>query len=143
MPPKTLFVDDEPSFERLIRQRYRKQLRGGSVHFEFAGDGREALQKIQEDEEIVLVMTDINMPEMDGLSLLHEIEKLGRILPVVIVSAYGDIQNIRTAMNRGAFDFLYKPIDFEDLEITRLKAIRLQQEKQQIEERNRFMRDTF
>ncbi len=143
MPPKTLFVDDEPDYERLIRQKYRKKLHEGLVHFEFAENGRTALQKIQEDEEIVLVMTDINMPEMDGLTLLREIDTLGRNLPVIIISAYGDMKNIRTAMNRGAFDFLVKPIDFEDMEITRLKAIRLQQEKRQLEERDRFIRDTF
>jgi class 3 adenylate cyclase len=139
---KVLFVDDESDFEWLIRQKYRNLLRSGEVVFEFAGNGREALQRIRE-ESFCLVMTDINMPEMDGLTLLDEINKLSLDLPVVIISAYGDMENIRTAMNRGAFDFLTKPIDFEDMEITRKKAIRLYEERRRLEEQNQFMRETF
>ncbi|MCP3961778.1 MAG: response regulator [bacterium] len=153
MLDKILFVDDEPDFERLIRQKYRRMLRRGLIDFEFASNGREALRKLREEENVSLVMTDINMPEMDGLTLLEEIAKLNKHLLVVIISAYGDMDNIRTAMNRGAFDFLTKPINFEDMEITRQKALdevlkirerlRLQEEKLELEERNRFVQDTF
>ena len=153
MPDKILFVDDEPDFERLIRQKYRRMLRRGLIDFAFASNGHEALSKLREEEDVALVMTDINMPEMDGLTLLEEIAKLDKHLLVVIISAYGDMDNIRTAMNRGAFDFLTKPINFEDMEITRQKALdevlkirerlRLQEEKLKLEERNRFVQDTF
>ena len=114
-----LVVDDEVNLEPLIRQKFRKQIREGIYHFEFALNGVEALKKIEAIPEIGLVLSDINMPEMDGLTLLSclkERQKPG--LKTVIVSAYGDMDNIRVAMNRGAYDFITKPINFEDLEIT-------------------------
>lgn len=117
-PIRILVVDDEPDVELLIRQKYRQQIRDRELSFTFAGDGFEALQRLEEDEEVDMLLSDINMPRMDGLKLLSEVRGLDRLLKVVIVSAYGDIKNIRTAMNRGAFDFLTKPIDFSDLDAT-------------------------
>ncbi len=117
-PVKILVVDDEPDLELLIRQKFRKRIRSEELDFSFAGDGLEALKVLQNGSEIDIVLTDINMPRMDGLSLLGKIQELDRVLKVVIVSAYGDMDNIRTAMNRGAFDFITKPINFDDLEIT-------------------------
>lgn len=118
MSLKVLVVDDEPDVELLIRQRFRKQIRAEEVAFAFAHDGVDALRVLEEDEEIDVVLSDINMPRMDGLTLLQRIAALNRLLKVVIVSAYGDMENIRTAMNRGAFDFVTKPIDFADLDLT-------------------------
>ena len=119
-----LVVDDEPDLELLIRQRFRRAIRRGEYQFVFAGNGVEALERLTEHVDIDLVLSDINMPHMDGLRLLGEIGVLQRLLKVVIVSAYGDMSNIRTAMNRGAFDFVTKPIDFADLEATIEKARR-------------------
>lgn len=122
--PKILVVDDEPDLELLINQKFRKEIKQGKYSFQFAGNGIEALNKLIADSEIELVLTDINMPEMDGLTLLSKIKELNNpLLHSVIVSAYGDILNIRTAMNGGAFDFVVKPIDFNDLEITMNKAL--------------------
>lgn len=117
-------VDDEPDMEMLIRQKFRRQIRENEFEFIFAANGLEALTKIVENPDINLILSDINMPEMDGLTLLTKINEIKNpALKTVIVSAYGDMENIRTAMNRGAFDFATKPIDFEDLEITIKKAI--------------------
>jgi sigma-B regulation protein RsbU (phosphoserine phosphatase) len=116
---KILVVDDEPDLELLIRQKFRKQIREDEFHFEFAQNGVQALDKLEEHRDITVVLSDINMPEMDGLTLLQRInERNNPMLKSVIISAYGDMENIRTAMNRGAFDFLTKPIDFTDLELT-------------------------
>lgn len=153
MTDRILFVDDEPDLELLIRQKYRREIRKGKLNLDFATSGRQALEILGEKGPFSLVMTDINMPEMSGLQLLQEIKRRDRDLTVVIISAYGDMQNIRSAMNRGAFDFLTKPIDFEDLEVTRQKALdyvmqlrekaRLAEEKKQLEENNVFIRDVF
>lgn len=118
MPIRILVVDDEPDLELLIRQRFRKQARSGDMQFSFAGDGVEALERLDQNDAVDVVLSDINMPRMDGLTLLEKLREEERSLKVVIVSAYGDMSNIRTAMNRGAFDFVTKPIDFEDLEVT-------------------------
>ena len=115
---KILVVDDEPDLERLVRQRMRRHIRSGRYGFEFAGNGIEALEKLTEHGDIDIVLSDINMPKMDGLSLLQQIPKVDPDIRSVIVSAYGDMENIRTAMNRGAFDFVTKPIDFTDLQVT-------------------------
>ncbi|AFY84609.1 response regulator [Oscillatoria acuminata] len=123
MPPKILFVDDEPSFEKLIRRQFRKQIKSEQYEFIFAGNGVEALEALQSDAEIKVTITDINMPQMNGLTLLQKIRELDSSIETVVVSAYSDMKNIRTAMNRGAFDFLTKPIDFEDLEITINRAL--------------------
>ncbi len=120
---KILVVDDEPDLEILIRQKFRNKIKAGEFEFVFAGNGQEALERVRADASIELVMSDINMPVMDGLTFLLRISDINRILKTVIVSAYGDMQNIRTAMNRGAYDFLIKPIDFEDFEITVKKTL--------------------
>ncbi len=121
---KILVVDDEPDVELLIKQSFRRKIRDGEFDFEFALNGEEALAKLHGDESIDIVMSDINMPVMDGLTLLSKIGGMDRVLRTVMVSAYGDMQNIRIAMNRGAYDFLTKPIDFEDFEVTLQKTIR-------------------
>ncbi len=121
---KIMVVDDEIDLEPMIKQKFRKQIREGLYDFVFAHNGLEALTKLIELPEIRLVLSDINMPEMDGLTLLSKLKELkSPWLKTVIVSAYGDMENIRTAMNRGAFDFLTKPISFDDLEITINKTI--------------------
>lgn len=118
MPSRILVVDDEPDLEHLVRQRMRREIRSGSYTFVFASNGVEALEMLSEDEEIDMVLSDINMPLMDGLTLLKQIPSVNPNIRSVIVSAYGDMKNIRTAMNRGAFDFIGKPIDFDDLKVT-------------------------
>ncbi|MBS1808002.1 MAG: SpoIIE family protein phosphatase [Acidobacteria bacterium] len=131
MPNKVLVVDDEPDLEVLITQRFRKRIRAEQLSFLFASNGEDALAKLQADGLVDVVLTDINMPVMDGLTLLLRLREAHPLLRSVIVSAYGDMPNIRTALNRGAFDFITKPIDFEDLEITLDKAIREAVERKQ------------
>ena len=121
---KILVVDDETDLEVLIKQKFRKQIRSNEYEFVFAYNGKEALDKLGQESEVDLVLSDINMPEMDGLTLLSKIHELNPLLKAVMVSAYGDMDNIRTAMNRGAFDFITKPINFEDLTITMEKTLR-------------------
>jgi adenylate cyclase len=121
---KILVVDDEPDLEVLIKQRFRKQIRDRQYEFVFAVNGSDALDRIRESEDLDVVLSDINMPEMDGLTLLDKIGQMNPILKAVIVSAYGDMDNIRIAMNRGAFDFITKPVNFEDLDLTIIKTIR-------------------
>ncbi len=119
-----MVVDDEVDLEPLIRQKFRKQIRTGEYDFVFAHNGLEALSKLIEFPDIGIILSDINMPEMDGLTLLTKLKELKNpSLKTVIVSAYGDMENIRVAMNRGAFDFLTKPINFDDLEITINKTL--------------------
>ena len=115
---KILVVDDEPDLEPLILQRMRRNIRSGRYSFVFAHNGVEALEVLKRDDSIDMVVSDINMPQMDGLTLLEQIPKVDPNIRSIIVSAYGDMRNIRTAMNRGAFDFVTKPLDFEDLQIT-------------------------
>ena len=124
MTARILVVDDEPDLETLIQQKFRHQINDGAVSFLFARDGVEALAVLEANKNVDLVVTDINMPRMDGLSLLQKLQENEEKLSTIIVSAYGDMANIRTAMNRGAFDFLTKPIDFHDLETTIAKTIR-------------------
>lgn len=121
--PKILIADDEPDLELIIRQKFRSKIREGTLQFEFAENGEVALQKLTEDPSIELMFTDINMPVMDGLTLLGQVQSRGMLTKSVVVSAYGDFKNVRTAMNRGAFDFITKPIDLEDLEVTLMKAL--------------------
>ena len=112
---KILVVDDEPDLQPLILQRMRRSVRSGKYAFVFAHNGIEALQRLDEQPDIDMVLSDINMPQMDGLTLLDQIPKVNPNIRSVIISAYGDMKNIRTAMNRGAFDFVTKPLDFKDL----------------------------
>ena len=123
MTATILVVDDEPDLEALVQQRFRRQIRGGEFGFRFAHDGLEALDMIANADDFDMVLSDINMPRMDGLTLLQRIQQTDDPLSTVIVSAYGDLANIRTAMNRGAFDFITKPIDFADLETTIRKTL--------------------
>lgn len=115
---KILVVDDEPDLRPLFLQHMRRPIRSKTYDFVFAHDGFEALEKLNTEEGIDMVLSDINMPKMDGLTLLERIPEVSSEIKAVIVSAYGDMDNIRLAMNRGAFDFITKPIDFKDLKIT-------------------------
>lgn len=122
---KILVVDDEPDLQMLMLQKFRSKVRSQEYEFFFAEDGREALTKLEENPDLNLILSDINMPKMDGLTLLSELQLLERFdVKTVMVSAYGDMENIRTAMNRGAYDFVTKPIDFTDLEKTIEKTLR-------------------
>ena len=121
---KILVVDDEEDLEVLVKQKFRKKIRDQEYEFVFASNGKHALEQIQNHPDIDVVLSDINMPEMDGLTLLSKLNEQPSVLKSVIVSAYGDMDNIRTAMNRGAFDFVTKPVDFGDLELTLEKTIR-------------------
>jgi adenylate cyclase len=121
---KILVVDDEMDLEVLIKQKFRQKIREHLYEFVFAGNGRIALEQLEAHPDIDVVLSDINMPEMDGLTLLTKLNEQNGLLKSVIVSAYGDMDNIRTAMNRGAFDFVTKPVNFEDLELTMEKTIK-------------------
>ena len=123
MITKILVVDDEEDLKTLIKQKFRRKIRQNKYEFVFAENGRHALEQLVKHTDIDLVLSDINMPEMDGLTLLTKIKEQNSLLKSIMVSAYGDMENIRTAMNRGAFDFITKPIDFKDLEITIEKTI--------------------
>ena len=119
-----LCVDDEQDMEMLISQKFRKSIREKEYSFIFAQNGIQALEKLDNNPNISLVLSDINMPEMDGLTFLLKLkERKNAEIKTVMVSAYGDMENIRTAMNRGAFDFITKPINFEDMEITIAKTV--------------------
>ena len=123
MTARILVVDDEPDLELLVTQKFRKEIREGEFRFLFAHDGEEALTVLEQERDIDLVLSDINMPRMDGLSLLARLIDRNDDFKAVIVSAYGDMANIRAAMNRGAFDFLTKPIAFDDLDAIIRKTI--------------------
>ena len=123
MSSKILAVDDEPDFELLLTQRVRRQIREGVFTFRFARDGEEALAALAAEPDIDLILLDINMPVMDGLTLLARLRERQMPVKAIIVSAYGDMTNLRTAMNRGAFDFVTKPVDLNDLEITIRKTL--------------------
>lgn len=120
---KILVVDDEADLELLIKQKFRRKIREQVYEFVFAQNGEEALLKVKEHPDLDIILSDINMPVMDGLTLLSHLPEANPILKAVVVSAYSDMQNIRTAMNRGAFDFVCKPVDFEDLDLTMEKTI--------------------
>lgn len=121
---KILVADDEADLETLIKQKFRQKIREHHYEFIFAVNGNDALAKIQQHPDVDIVLSDINMPEMDGLTLLSRLSESSPLIKSVIVSAYGDMDNIRTAMNRGAFDFITKPINFDDLSLTMEKTIR-------------------
>ncbi len=120
---KILVADDEADLEVLIRQKFRQKIREQKYEFIFAINGNDALEKILLHPDVDIVLSDINMPEMDGLTLLSRLAEASPLIKAVMVSAYGDMDNIRTAMNRGAFDFVTKPVNFEDLELTMEKTI--------------------
>jgi len=137
---KILVADDEADLEVLIRQKFRQKIRDQHYEFVFAMNGVEALKRLEENPDISIILSDINMPEMDGLTLLGKINEIAPLSRAVMVSAYGDMDNIRVAMNRGAFDFVTKPVNFEDLEVTMEKTIRhvnqLRETLQAIKENN-------
>ncbi|WP_434614478.1 response regulator [Azospirillum sp. B2RO_4] len=120
---KILVVDDERDVQTLIMQRFRRAVRAGELEFLFAHDGKEALETLRARPDIDMVLSDINMPGMDGLTLLDHLPQVNADIRAVMVSAYGDLGNVRAAMNRGAFDFIIKPIDFADLEATIHKTL--------------------
>ena len=124
VPVKILSVDDELDLELLLTQYFRRKIRKGEYEFVFAHNGLEALTMMVKHPDIEIILSDINMPEMDGLTLLAKINEMRNpALKVIMVSAYGDMGNIRQAMNNGAFDFATKPIDLDDLSVTIEKAI--------------------
>jgi len=137
---KILVVDDEADLELLVKQKFRRKIRENVYEFVFAQNGEEALKKVEEHPDLDVILSDINMPVMDGLTLLNKLPEANPMVKAVVVSAYGDMQNIRTAMNRGAFDFICKPVDFEDLDVTIQKTIehvkQLQQTIKAIKENN-------
>ena len=121
---KILVADDEADLEQLIRQKFRQKIRDKQYDFVFAVNGRDAIEKLNEHRDIDILLSDINMPEMDGLSLLAQLPEVSPLTKTVMVSAYGDLENIRVAMNKGAYDFITKPVNFQDLELTIEKTIR-------------------
>ena len=122
---KILSVDDEEQIEFLMKQFFRRKIRSGEYEFFFAHDGVEGLKVLQEHPDIEIILCDINMPVMDGLEMLAKVNEMQNpALRVIMVSAYGDLENIRLAMNDGAFDFATKPIDMDDLDRTIEKAIK-------------------
>ena len=123
MTSKILVVDDEPDLEDLVTQKFRRQIRDGSIVFRVCARRRRGARRARANRDFDMVVSDINMPRMDGLTLLAKLQDEATKLSTMIVSAYGDMANIRTAMNRGAFDFLTKPIDFADFETTIAKTI--------------------
>ena len=141
MPIKILSVDDENDLELLLTQYFRRKIRKGEYEFSFAHNGLEALTLLLKNKDYDIILSDINMPEMDGLTMLTKINEMQNpALKCIMVSAYGDMGNIRQAMNSGAFDFATKPIDLDDLSVTIEKAIEhiqyiktMQQEHNQLE----------
>jgi YesN/AraC family two-component response regulator len=123
MSAKILVVDDETDLKSLLCQKFRRQIKQKELQFVFAHNGVEALALLQTQPDIDIALTDIRMPEMDGLTLLTKLQSISNLIKVVIISAYSDMENIRTAMNRGAFDFLTKPINLQDLELTLNKTL--------------------
>jgi adenylate cyclase len=121
---KILVADDETDLEVLIKQKFRQKIREQQYEFVFAVNGNDALEKLQQHPDVDIILSDINMPEMDGLTLLSKLAEVSPLVKAVIVSAYGDMDNIRVAMNRGAFDFITKPINFDDLNLTMEKTLR-------------------
>ena len=124
MAANILVVDDEADIELLMKMRFRERIRKGEYSMRFAHNGAQALEQLSVSPDVDLLLTDINMPEMDGLTLLGKVQQRYPDLQTVVISAYGDMSNIRTAMNRGAFDFITKPMDFRDVEVTIAKTLR-------------------
>ncbi len=124
MAVKILSVDDEMDLELLLTQYFRRKIRKGEYEFLFAHNGLEALTLLLKNPDVEIILSDINMPEMDGLTLLAKINEMRNpAIKCIMVSAYGDMGNIRQAMNNGAFDFATKPIDLDDLSVTIEKAV--------------------
>ncbi len=135
-----LIVDDEKKMERLFLGKFRKEIRKGKVRLLFAGDGAEALQHVVTYPDINIIFSDLNMPGMDGLTLLQKLQEQHLRIVSIIITAYGDYDRLKSAMNAGAFDFLSKPLDFEDLEQTLSRALTTQQNIVRIEQENRTLK---
>jgi serine/threonine protein kinase/class 3 adenylate cyclase len=133
---KILVVDDEPDMALVIQHRFQKQLEQSVYEFLFAANGEEALEQLRQHPDTAVVLSDLNMPKMDGLTFLSRVGEVHPLVKVIIVSAYSDMSNIRTAMNRGAFDFVVKPINFQDLRTTLEKTLK------HVEELRRMLRST-
>lgn len=139
MSVKILIVDDEPHLEIVISQLFRKRIKSGELAFLFALHGEEALDILQREQDVDIVFSDINMPVMNGLTLLKRLNEAFPLIKTVVITAYGDMKNIRAAMNHGAFDFINKPINFKDLRITLDKTLEhVQQMKGLHQERKRL-----
>jgi len=123
MTVKIMVVDDEADFELLIQHKFKQKIRESIYSFVYARNGLEALEKLKKNPDIRVVITDINMPQMDGLTLLAMLRQINAKVSTIVISAYGDMENIRKAMNCGASDFLTKPINFKDLEISLERTI--------------------
>jgi DNA-binding NtrC family response regulator len=123
MTSKILVVDDEMLLERLLKLRFRKKIRERELEFVFAQNGREALEKLLADRQFDMVLTDLNMPEMDGFTFLEQLQEIDSHLPAVVMSGDEDMTSMKTAMNRGALDFMTKPIDFHTLEVKISQAL--------------------
>lgn len=122
---KVLFVDDEPDIELLAKQKFRKQIANGEFELFFAQNGQDALDLIKKEPNISVVVSDVNMPEMDGLTLLDKLKEFSPATKTIVVSAYGDTKTLRSAMNKGAYDFVTKPVDFNELSDSILNTLAL------------------
>jgi len=119
MSVSILVVDDESDVAELYRQRFRREVRQGTYTMHFANSGEDALGKLAGGVEptLIAILSDINMPGMDGLDLLGEIKRRYPELPVMMVTAYGDVERLRRAEKLGAAEFLTKPVDFDLLRV--------------------------
>ncbi|MCB1114205.1 MAG: SpoIIE family protein phosphatase [Chlamydiia bacterium] len=120
---KIMVVNNEPDLEMLIEQKFRNEIKQEKLTFLFSRDGKEAFQEVQSDSEIEVVITDVNVKTMDGFELLSHLQKLNRPLKSILVSPYGDLNAIRQAMNLGAFDFVTRPINLDELDAAVTKAL--------------------
>lgn len=127
-PIRLLVVDDEEDVGALFRGRFRKELRSGDYELTFITDPVQALKVVDESPNLEVLITDLNMPKMNGLELLAEVGKFGRPLKTIVLTAYNDLTNIRAAMMRGAFDFQVKPLDHDDLRATITRAVAIVRE---------------
>ena len=135
-----LIVDDEVDLEPLIRQRFRKEIEAGKYEFSFAQTGKKALEIIKKNEALDIVVTDIDLPDMEGLEFLEKLMKLGRLIKPIIISSYGDMENIRAAMSCGASDVVTKPVDFDDFKMTISRTLeQLETLRNALEARTKFI----
>ena len=120
---RVLVVDDEPDVQVMFKQRMRREVRAGMYELFFAQSGLEALEVLRENPGIQLILTDLNMPGMDGMELLGALGESWPEVQAIVVSAYGDPQRINEARERGAQDFVVKPVDFSDLKEMLLSSL--------------------
>lgn len=117
---RVLMVDDEPDLDLLIQQRFRKSVKEGNLELSFARHGLDAIDHINDaaspSKRPHIIVTDLNMPEMNGIELLMHVKKSYPEILVYIMSAYSDQDSVRTAKNAGAAGFLFKPLNFSELE---------------------------